>query len=44
MGLPASRVDGAIRVSFSGESTSEDVRALAQGLREGMASLAKIKP
>lgn len=44
MGLPASRVDGAIRVSFSGESTPEDVRALAAGLREGLATLAKIKP
>ena len=44
MGLPPSRVDGAIRVSFSGESTPEDVLSLAAGLREGLATLAKIKP
>lgn len=43
MGLPRARIDTAIRVSFSGENTPEDVDALLQGLREGMARLAKMR-
>ena len=43
MGLPKSRVDTALRVSFSGESTPEDVRALLDALAEGMRTLAKIR-
>ena len=44
MGLPKSRVDTALRVSFSGESTPEDVRALLDALAEGMRTLAKNTP
>lgn len=43
MGLPKSRVDSALRVSFSGENTAEDVDALLTALQEGIATLAKIK-
>lgn len=39
MGLPANRVDSAIRVSFSGQNTAEDVDALLAGLEEGLATL-----
>lgn len=43
MGLPKSRVDSALRVSFCGENTAEDVDALLTGLQEGIATLAKVK-
>ncbi len=43
MGLPASRVDSAIRVSFSAENTAEDVRALLEGLRQGLETLARAR-
>ncbi len=43
MGLPRSRVDTAIRVSFSGENTAGDVDALLEALAEGCRTLAKIK-
>ncbi|MFQ9680290.1 MAG: hypothetical protein ACLRZH_09490 [Ruthenibacterium lactatiformans] len=42
-GPAESRVDTALRVSFSGESTPEDVRALLDALAEGMRTLAKIR-
>lgn len=41
MGLPADRVDCALRVSFCGDSTENDVRALLDGLAEGLATLAR---
>ena len=43
MGLPRARIDTALRVSFSGENTKEDVDALLCALREGVAAVAKIK-
>ncbi|HIW55343.1 MAG TPA: cysteine desulfurase [Candidatus Ruthenibacterium merdigallinarum] len=43
MGLARSRVDGAVRVSFSGENTAEDVDALLAGLRDGIRALAKVR-
>lgn len=43
MGLPSQRIDSALRVSFSKDSTQEDVQALMEGLAEGMASLARVK-
>lgn len=43
MGLPASRVDGAIRVSLCADNTEEDVQALLDGLREGLATLARAR-
>ncbi len=39
MKLPAARIDGALRVSFCDTSTQEDVRALLDGLDEGLALL-----
>ena len=41
MGLPADRVDSALRISFSGRNTPEDVQALLEGLEEGKKKLAK---
>lgn len=43
MGLPSQRIDSALRVSFSKDSTQEDVQTLLEGLAEGMASLARVK-
>ena len=43
MGLPRERVDTAVRVSFSGENTPEDVDALLEALRCGAAEIAKIR-
>ena len=40
-GLPDSRISSAIRVSFSRESTKRDADALAEGVREGLACLAR---
>lgn len=42
MGLPKSRVDTALRVSFSTQNTLADVDALAHALAEGERTLAKI--
>ncbi|HIS70100.1 MAG TPA: cysteine desulfurase [Candidatus Gallacutalibacter stercoravium] len=41
MGLPRERVQSAIRVSFSRYNTPQDVDALAQGVAQGMATLAR---
>ena len=40
MGLPRERIQAALRVSFSHLNTLEDVDALVEGVREGLASLA----
>ena len=40
MGLPKEQVQSALRVSFSRFSTEEDVGALVEGLKEGLAQLA----
>ena len=40
-GLPDSRISSAIRVSFSRENTERDADALAEGVREGLACLAR---
>ncbi len=42
-GLPDSRISSAIRVSFSRESTKRDADALAEGVREGLACLARAR-
>ena len=42
-GLPDSRISSAIRVSFSRESTKRDADALAEGVREGLAYLARAR-
>ena len=39
MGLPAPRIDGALRVSFCDTSSPQDVDALLVGLREGLTTL-----
>ena len=39
MGLPAPRIDGALRVSFCDTSSPQDVDALLAGLREGLTTL-----
>lgn len=43
MGLSRRRIDTAIRVSFCGDTTEDDVRALLDALREGMGSLAHMR-
>lgn len=43
MGLPARRIDTALRVSFCGQNTEADVDALLAGLKEGLAGLARIQ-
>ena len=40
-GLSRERIDSALRVSFSRFNTAEDVRAFTEGLKEGIASLAR---
>ena len=42
-GLPDSRISSAIRVSFSRENTERDADALAEGVREGRACLARAR-
>lgn len=42
-GLPDSRISSAIRVSFSRESIERDADALAEGVREGLACLARAR-
>ena len=39
MGLPAARIDGALRVSFCDDTTKEDLFALLEGLDKGLATL-----
>ncbi|WP_367924288.1 cysteine desulfurase family protein [uncultured Ruthenibacterium sp.] len=43
MGLPRERVDTAVRVSFCGDNTPEDVDALLEALRCGVSEIAKIR-
>ena len=43
MGLPAGRVDSALRISFCADNTPEDVNALLEGLRDGLATLARAR-
>lgn len=43
MGLPAGRVDSALRISFCADNTPEDVDALLEGLRDGLATLARAR-
>lgn len=43
MGLPARRIDTALRVSLCGDNTPADVDALLAGLQEGLATLAKLR-
>ena len=42
-GLPDSRISSAIRVSFSRENTERDADALAEGVREALACLARAR-
>lgn len=42
MGLSARHIDTALRISFCGDNTEQDVDALLAGLKEGVASLAHI--
>ena len=42
-GLPDSRISSAIRVSFSRENTERGADALAEGVREGLACLARAR-
>lgn len=41
MGFEKQRIDSAIRVSLCGESTEEDCKALLNGVRDGLQSLAR---
>ena len=41
MGLPDDRVDSSLRISFSKYNTKEDIDALVEGLRDGLATLQK---
>lgn len=41
MGLPAARVNSALRASLCGQNTQEDIDALLAGLKEGLATLAR---
>ena len=43
MGLGRDRVDSSIRVSFSKLNTEEDIDALCEGLKSGIADLQKVK-
>ena len=43
MGLPRTRIDSALRISFCAENTQADVEALVAALREGIETLAKIR-
>ena len=43
MGLPDSRIDSSIRVSFSKYNTKEDVDALIAGLKSGIETLQKVR-
>ena len=41
MGLPDSRIDSSLRISFSKYNTRDDIDALIEGLRSGIATLQK---
>lgn len=41
MGLPPERIDSALRISFSPDNTSEEVKAAAAAIAEGAATLAR---
>ena len=43
MGLARRRIETALRVSFCGENTADDVDALAGALADGMRTLAKMR-
>lgn len=43
MGLPDSRIDSAIRISFSKYNTTDDVEALCEGLKNGIKNLQKVR-
>ena len=43
MGLPAARIDGALRVSLCGDTVQEDLDLLLEGLDEAAAKLARAK-
>lgn len=43
MGLPARRIDTALRVSFCAENTEADVDALLEGIESGLNRLAKLR-
>ena len=43
MKLPKTRIDTAIRVSFSYDSTAADTDALIAALKEGISTIAKIR-
>ena len=43
MGLPASRIDSALRISMCGATTQEDLEALLAGLDEAAAKLARTR-
>ncbi len=43
MHLPKQRIESALRVSFCGQNTEEDVDVLLQGLKDGMQKLAKTR-
>ena len=39
MGLPDDRIDSSLRISFSKYNTTEDIDALIEGLKSGIATL-----
>ena len=41
MGLPDERIDSSLRISFCKDNTKEDIDALVEGLRDGIATLQK---
>ena len=43
MGLPAGRIDSALRISFGGENTPADIDALTDALALGIATLARAR-
>ena len=43
MGLEPRRIDTAIRASFCADNTPEDVDALLEGLKTGLATLSRIR-
>lgn len=43
MGLPAARIDGALRVSLCGDTVKEDLQALLAGLDEALIKLARAR-
>lgn len=43
MNLPEDRIDSALRISFTGKNTKEDITALLEGLKSGIQSLTRKK-